>query len=292
MFGVAPDLTDGLERRGSAYRRRERGDWLWLTSAASAPNRECCDDPWSSCPVANSHALASLARARACSSSLRLRPPPLLFHGRRAAWRLPGPSPLHQPPCARGRGGVRARRRHAQARARVTAARGYFRLRTPAASRIGRPVARGHPDAAQVCGPLSTGGSHRDARHGGLSGCVSRHVHLTEFRFRMPGTRLDGTQLGTSLATDLSATWLGVPWRGAAYLVGTACVTFHFAAGLWGLFLAASRGSEGARRRKWAAWVAVAVGSAVWVAFASIVVFHATGAKLFGEPALESGNPN
>jgi succinate dehydrogenase / fumarate reductase cytochrome b subunit len=117
-------------------------------------------------------------------------------------------------------------------------------------------------------------------------------MHLSEFRFRMPGTRLDGTQLGTSLAADLSATWLGVPWRGAAYLVGTGCVTFHFAAGLWGVFLAESRGSEGAHRRKWAVWVAAAVGSAVWIAFASIVVFHATGARLFGEPAVENGNPN
>ena len=62
-------------------------------------------------------------------------------------------------------------------------------------------------------------------------------MHVAELRF--PGAagrlgHLDGGELATRLDADLSATWLGVPWRGLAYLVGTAAVTFHLAVGLWG----------------------------------------------------------
>jgi succinate dehydrogenase / fumarate reductase cytochrome b subunit len=115
-------------------------------------------------------------------------------------------------------------------------------------------------------------------------------MHLSEFRFRVPGARLDGAQLGTSLAADLSSTWGGVPWRGVAYLVGTACVTFHFAAGLWGFFVAAAAGSDGVRWRKWAAWGVGAIGVALWIAFVNVVVFQATGARLFGEPGDLNGD--
>lgn len=110
-------------------------------------------------------------------------------------------------------------------------------------------------------------------------------MHLTEFRFRTLGARLGGSGLGTLVASDLSATWGGVPWRGVAYLAGTACVTFHFAAGAWGFVAALPPLAESARRRKRMAWGAGAVGGALWIAFANIVVFHATGARLFGEPA-------
>jgi succinate dehydrogenase / fumarate reductase cytochrome b subunit len=112
-------------------------------------------------------------------------------------------------------------------------------------------------------------------------------MHLSEFRFRTPGARMGGTELGTLVAADLSSTAIGVPWRGAAYLIGTGCVTFHFAAGLWG-FLAALPWGEAAVRRKWTAWGAGAVGAAIWVTLVNVVVFQATGARLIGEPPSNS----
>src|SRR5262249_45748197 len=64
-------------------------------------------------------------------------------------------------------------------------------------------------------------------------------MHLPELRFRAlavssasssSAARLDGGELATALAADLSSVSYAVPWRGAAYLVGAGCVTFHFAA--------------------------------------------------------------
>jgi succinate dehydrogenase / fumarate reductase cytochrome b subunit len=106
-------------------------------------------------------------------------------------------------------------------------------------------------------------------------------MHLAEFRFRTPGARLNGSELGTLVAGDLSATWIGLPWRGVAYLAGTGCVTFHFVAGTWGLV--AVRQRIGALGRKRAAWTAGVAGAAIWATLASIVVFQATGARLVGE---------
>jgi len=37
-------------------------------------------------------------------------------------------------------------------------------------------------------------------------------MHLSEFRFRTPGARMGGTELGTLVAADLSSTAIGVPW--------------------------------------------------------------------------------
>jgi succinate dehydrogenase / fumarate reductase cytochrome b subunit len=114
-------------------------------------------------------------------------------------------------------------------------------------------------------------------------------MHITEFRFRTPGARLNGSELGTLVAGDLSATWMGLPWRGVAYLAGTACVTFHFATGVWGLLAARPALAESAGKRKRVAWGVGAVGGALWIAFANVVVFQATGARLFGEPAEGDG---
>jgi succinate dehydrogenase / fumarate reductase cytochrome b subunit len=108
-------------------------------------------------------------------------------------------------------------------------------------------------------------------------------LHLPELRFRTPGARPDGGELSTILAADLSSTWHGVPWRGAAYLVGAACVAFHFAAGMWGFFVR-MRGQARARERTWVAWGAGAIGTTAWALLANIVVFHATGARMFGGP--------
>jgi succinate dehydrogenase / fumarate reductase cytochrome b subunit len=107
-------------------------------------------------------------------------------------------------------------------------------------------------------------------------------MHLPELRFR--GGPADAGELATVLAADLSSTWHGVPWRGAAYLVGAACVAFHFAAGLWAFFSAARRGAT-ARERRWAGWGAGAAGVVTWLLLANIVVYHATGSRLLGGEA-------
>ena len=113
-------------------------------------------------------------------------------------------------------------------------------------------------------------------------------MHLSEFRFRMAGARLGGGELATLLAADLSSTSHGVPWRAVAYLAGTACVTFHFAAGLWGFFAASRFGRDSATGRKRGAWGATVLGATIWIAFANVVVFHATGAALIGGPMSET----
>jgi len=107
-------------------------------------------------------------------------------------------------------------------------------------------------------------------------------MHLPELRFRTPGSRLDGGAIATLLAADLSATSRGVPLRGLAYLAGTACVTFHFAASLWGFFATTGRGRASAALRRWAGLGAAVAGTATWIVFANIVVFEATGARMFG----------
>lgn len=106
-------------------------------------------------------------------------------------------------------------------------------------------------------------------------------LHLPELRFRRPGLRLDGGELSTLLAADLSSTWHGVPLRGAFYLVCTGCVTFHFAAGLWA-FCVTSAPETALRARRWLGWAAAAVGFTLWAFFADIVVVQATGRALFG----------
>ena len=109
-------------------------------------------------------------------------------------------------------------------------------------------------------------------------------MHLPELRFR-GGARLDGGQLETVLAADLSATFHAVPLRGLAYMLGAGCVAFHFAAGLWGFFAAARRGRESPANLRRAAWGAGAVGMAMWMVLVGIVVCHATGARVLGGTA-------
>ena len=113
-------------------------------------------------------------------------------------------------------------------------------------------------------------------------------IHLPELRFHSPGARLDAGELATVLDADLSATSHGVPWRGLAYLVGTACVTFHFVCGLWGWFATTQAGRARPRGRRWAAWGAAIAGAAMWLTFANVVVLRATGARLFGRPDVET----
>ena len=83
------------------------------------------------------------------------------------------------------------------------------------------------------------------------------------------------------LAADLSAMSHGFPWRAVVYLLGSACVCFHFAAGLWAFFAGTPRGQLPRARRYAAGW-AIAVGATLWVLFADVVVYHATGSRLLG----------
>lgn len=117
-------------------------------------------------------------------------------------------------------------------------------------------------------------------------------MHLPELRFRLPGTRPGSGQLLTLLGQDLSDMRGGLPWRGAVYLLGSACTTFHFVVGLWGFFASSGRG-EAQQARRWAAWWAAAVGAAMWMLFVAVTVYHATGARLLGgEPEVAApGGP-
>ncbi len=115
----------------------------------------------------------------------------------------------------------------------------------------------------------------------GVAALAFLAMHLSELRFRATGARLGGDELATVLTEDLSSLWHGVPWRGAAYLAGSACVTFHLAAGLWA-FGVTTRVGKSARARRWTGWAAAAFGAAIWVLLANVVVFRATGASLFG----------
>jgi succinate dehydrogenase / fumarate reductase cytochrome b subunit len=115
-------------------------------------------------------------------------------------------------------------------------------------------------------------------------------LHLPELRFRAgpaASAAPDGGVLLSILAAELSSTWHGVPLRALAYLLGSACVVFHFAVGLWGFFASTERGGE-ARARRWAGWAAAGVGAVMWLLFADTVVFHATGARVFGSAAREA----
>ena len=73
-----------------------------------------------------------------------------------------------------------------------------------------------------------------------------------------------------------------MPWRGLAYLLGTACAVFHLGVGMWGLFASSRRGQASRRERMRAAWAIGAIASVMWLGFANVVVLHATGAALFG----------
>jgi succinate dehydrogenase / fumarate reductase cytochrome b subunit len=114
-------------------------------------------------------------------------------------------------------------------------------------------------------------------------------LHLPELRLRSPGARPGGAVLLSVLGADLSSLFYGVPWRGVAYLLGSGCVCFHFAAGLWAFF-SGTRHGEPQRARRRAAWWAGAVGLTMWVLFVDVVVYHATGTRLFGGAAREDAS--
>jgi succinate dehydrogenase / fumarate reductase cytochrome b subunit len=114
-------------------------------------------------------------------------------------------------------------------------------------------------------------------------------MHLPEIRFGVGPDGHTGAALLTVLTADLSSTWRGVPWRGVVYLAGAGCVTFHFAAGLWGFVIGSWSGRDAPSRRTRlaAAWGAAVVGASLWIALADVVVLHATGARVVGAAAPE-----
>jgi hypothetical protein len=107
-------------------------------------------------------------------------------------------------------------------------------------------------------------------------------LHLPAIRFRVRAASLGAGQLATLLDAQLSTTWHGVPWQGLVYLAGTACVTLHFACGLWGVYATTRGGRESALRRRRAAWGVLGLGLLMWATFADVVVLRATGAALVG----------
>ncbi|MDP9152541.1 MAG: hypothetical protein M3O36_21655 [Myxococcota bacterium] len=96
----------------------------------------------------------------------------------------------------------------------------------------------------------------------------------------------DGLQLASQLASELSSTFCSVPWRAVAYLLGSACATFHLVVGAWGFF-AGTRAGHGAGARRGAAWLVAVVGIVIAAGYARVVVYYATGARLFGSAPAE-----
>lgn len=121
----------------------------------------------------------------------------------------------------------------------------------------------------------------------GLVALAFLAMHLPELRGRGLLRSPTGGELATRLAEDLSSTWHGLPWRAAAYLIASACIVFHFGAGLWGFFARSQRGAD-PRARRWAALGVATLGAAMWLLLVDAVVFHATGARLVGAPAADT----
>ena len=117
-------------------------------------------------------------------------------------------------------------------------------------------------------------------------------LHVLELRVRGGhAARLAGGEDAAALVADLSSTWHGVPWWGLAYLVGTACVAFHFAVGLWGFFASTVYGRARPDARRTVAWAAAFLAIATWATFADVIVLHATGRALVGDGAPTTDEP-
>jgi succinate dehydrogenase / fumarate reductase cytochrome b subunit len=114
----------------------------------------------------------------------------------------------------------------------------------------------------------------------GLVGLVFIVDHVIEQRFGSFHRASEGGAVASELAATLSATAYGVPWRGVAYLIGMACVVFHFSVGLW-TWCTVHWPLQTAAARRRAAWALAAVGSATWLTGANAIVVHATGARPF-----------
>ena len=117
-------------------------------------------------------------------------------------------------------------------------------------------------------------------------------LHVVELRIRGGRfARLDGGGAANALAADLSSTWHGIPWWGLAYLVGGACVAFHFAVGAWGFFASSTPGRSRPDARRTAAWAATLVAIAMWATFADVTALQATGRPLVGSTPQPTDEP-
>ena len=114
-------------------------------------------------------------------------------------------------------------------------------------------------------------------------------LHLSELRFRGGWSHPGGAALLATLDSRLSSMWHGLPLRAVAYLLASACVCFHLAVGFWGAFAGSPRGAAPLARRR-AAWWSAAVGVILWLLLSDVVVFHATGARLFGSASAEDAS--
>jgi succinate dehydrogenase / fumarate reductase cytochrome b subunit len=125
-------------------------------------------------------------------------------------------------------------------------------------------------------------GVARSLRATGAVAAVFLVLHLAEVRFPGGVGHSAGYELASLLDGGLSSTFHGVPLRAVGYVLGAGCVSFHFAAGAWGIFArsAAAAGRPGLRRGT--AWGAGVVGCVLALGFGDVVVYYATGARLFG----------
>jgi succinate dehydrogenase / fumarate reductase cytochrome b subunit len=116
-------------------------------------------------------------------------------------------------------------------------------------------------------------------------------LHLSELRFRAGWSHPAPATLLATLDSRLSSMFHGLPLRAVAYLLASACVCFHLAVGFWGAFAGSPRGEAPQARRR-AAWWSASVGVILWLLLSDIVVFHATGARLFGSASAEPQDTN
>ena len=114
----------------------------------------------------------------------------------------------------------------------------------------------------------------------GVVALVFVATHVVDLHAGATGPRLGAGEIATLLDASMSTVWLGVPWRGLWYLVGSGATVVHFVAGLWAA-LSAGRAKESVMLR----WVLAGLGFAMWLIVADVVVLRATGAAVVGDPA-------
>jgi succinate dehydrogenase/fumarate reductase cytochrome b subunit (b558 family) len=110
-------------------------------------------------------------------------------------------------------------------------------------------------------------------------------MHLVEFRFASLAADMRPELLATRLAARLSSTTHGLPVRGIFYLVGVGSAVFHFATGLWGWLVSSARVAT-ERAKRTCAWACGTLGVILALVFANVIVYYATGTRMFGSPAL------
>lgn len=105
-------------------------------------------------------------------------------------------------------------------------------------------------------------------------------AHLFQFRLQRVSGKLAEQDYYNELCASLSSTQAGVPWMALGYLLGLAACVFHFSNGLYGFCF-----SWGITRSRRATRISSALFGAVGVALfalgAAVVIYFATGSRLF-----------